>query len=51
MSVELLHAATLDKSDADFQITLILSLLGLTATLFALPLFGGEYGALMALAG
>lgn len=51
MNVELLRAGTLSKSDHDFQVTLIMSLLGLTVTLFALPLFGGEYGALMALAG
>jgi hypothetical protein len=51
MSVELLRTATPDNANADFQITLIVSLLGLTVTLLLLPLLGSGYGAWMALAG
>ena len=52
MSVQLLRStATPSKSDADFQITLFISLLGLTATLFALPLFGSDYAVWMAMTG
>jgi len=51
MSVELLRTAAPNTSHADFQITLIVSLLGLAVTLFALPLLGDSFASLMALAG
>jgi len=51
MSVELLRTATPSTTDADFQVTLMISLLGLTVTLFALPLLGSSYGTWLAFAG
>lgn len=51
MSIELLRTATPSTTNADFQITLIVSLLGLTMTLFALPLLGSAYGTWLAFAG
>ncbi len=51
MSIELLRTATPNNVHADFQITLIVSLLGLIMTLFALPLLGDAYAVWMTLAG
>ena len=51
MSVQLLRASAPTDTDRDFQITLLVSLLGLTVSLALLPLLGGELGPLLALAG
>jgi hypothetical protein len=53
MSVELLRAfaSASTKADASLHATLMFSLLGLTVALFALPLFGSDYGLWLAYAG
>ena len=48
MSVELLRTAAPNKSDANFQAVVIISLLGLTLSLFALSLLGDPFASSMA---
>jgi hypothetical protein len=50
MSVELLGLSTTTKGNSGLHTTLIFSLLGLTVTLFLLPLLGGNYGFWLAIA-
>jgi hypothetical protein len=50
MSVELLGQSTTIKGNPDLLATLIFSLLGLTVTLFVLPLLGADYGQWLAMA-
>jgi len=51
MTVELLRAQTAPRVDPDLEITLLVSLLGLTVTLAVLPLMGVDLGAWLAIAG
>jgi len=51
MSVELLRAQTSPRIDPNFEIVLLISLLGLTLTLAVLPFIGGDIGTSLALAG
>jgi len=51
MTVQFLHAQTALRTEPNFEITTLFSLLGLTLTLVVLPMLGGDFGTLLALAG
>jgi len=51
MTVELLREQTTHRTDANFQVTALMSLLGLVASLPVLLLPGSNFGTLLALAG
>ncbi len=51
MTVELVREQTARRTEPNFAITLLFSLLGLTLTLALLSFFGSDFGTWLALAG
>jgi hypothetical protein len=51
MSVELLREQITHQTDANFQVTALVSLLGLVVSLPMLLLLGSDFGTLLAFAG
>jgi len=51
MTVELLRERAARRTESNFEIVVLVSLLGLTITLALLPVLGSDFGTWLALAG